>query len=118
VKNAEYRFKDKSAFIDEFATVLKDSGRSPQYIQDRGGPVVATLYGWLMGKTCRPQLDTMRRALRPLGKDLTITDSVRNIKDLTKADSRAMAAEWRERLKIRRRKPSKKTGRKMAKKRK
>lgn len=59
---------------DEVVSHLRNSHYSYQAIENLGGPVVQTLEAWTTGETRQPRLNTMRAALRCIGKDFYVGD--------------------------------------------
>ena len=59
---------------DEVVSHLRNSPYSYQAIENLGGPIVQTLEAWTTGETKQPRLNTMRAALRCIGKDFYVGD--------------------------------------------
>lgn len=74
-----YPFMDKDPVIDVARTVKRDKGMSDREIFEAGGPAVATLRGWFVGKTRRPQFATVAASFGAMGlSSIPITSEGRN----------------------------------------
>lgn len=72
-----YNFRDKDPVIDQLRTLVEDTfgikvrgkglSKALRQVEESGGPSVACMHSWFMGKTKRPQNPTVEAAGRAMG---------------------------------------------------
>ena len=62
-----YRFNDPDPILEFLRADITDSGWPLQYISERSGVSLATLYNWMGGKTRSPRNSTVEAVLVALG---------------------------------------------------
>jgi hypothetical protein len=64
-----YPFREKDPIIDVLRTIKQDGDYKDSTIHENGGPAVATMRGWFVGATRRPQFATVAAAAMAMGVD-------------------------------------------------
>jgi phosphoglycolate phosphatase-like HAD superfamily hydrolase len=65
---------DVSDIRDDVMSLIKNSRLTFKQVEGAGGPAAGTLSKWAAKETERPQLNTIRAALRAVGHDLGIIE--------------------------------------------
>ena len=73
--HGSYSFTDKDPLIDYVRTAIQDSGKTISQIADESHVGIGTIYGWVYGKTYKPQSYTLQKVLLVCGYELVIAKS-------------------------------------------